>query len=318
MARQQGLRKGLGQLEAYLDVEEGVAFQMDNGMYWSCMGYGEELNIKGVSEKVESCKFHISSLPSGQVRLRNWKGLCLAPMDIPSEIDYPIQAVSFSDKPHVEFEVFWKGNSIAFKAYNGLFLARICRVYNMLVAAKFYPDITCYFRPLVGDHPPPSIEIMSVVPCDVSAVNCTPCILEEQTFVNRKKVPVNYTFAMLWEPHSTDRIIWTRMWGLGMRSSCTFPFLDTKPVILYTTDNDQVVTVVRIISEYLTREVEVPPRMKAKAQFCVDKENHAPLGFIAFIRKKRSDQDVTFYAVGGSWMGLVYSNFRVEIEFTYL
>ncbi|XP_008101745.1 uncharacterized protein LOC103277698 isoform X2 [Anolis carolinensis] len=315
MGSERGLRKGLGQLEAYLDMEEGVAFQMDNGMYW---GSDEDVCIKGVHEKVALCKFHISRLPSGKVCIRNWKGLCLAPMDLSSEIDYPIQPVLFSNKPYVEYDVFWKDNHVAFKAYNGLFLVRTCRVYHTLAAAKFHPDVTCYFQPLVGDHPPPAIEIMSVVPCDVSSVTCSPYILEEQVYVNHEKVPVTHTFVMFWEPHSTDHIIWTRMWGLGMHTSCTFTILDTKCLILYTEDNEQMITFTRFISEYLVKDVVVPPRTEARAHFCVDMQSDAILSFIALVRKKRSVQDVTFFAVGGSWMGLIYSNFRVEVRFTDL
>ncbi|KAH0628917.1 hypothetical protein JD844_010555 [Phrynosoma platyrhinos] len=317
-AVRKGPCKGLGQLEAYLDAEEGVAFQMDNGMYWGCVNHNRVSCIEGMTEKIEACKFHIISLPSGKIGMRNWKGLCLAAMDVPSEVYFPIQPVSFEDNENQEYDVFYKNDKVTFKAYNGLFLARRRNKHNTLTAARFYPDETCYFRPVIGDVLPPTIKILGVVPDEVSDLSCTPCILAEQTYDNWKEVPVTHNFTMKWETLSVDRIIWTRMWGLGLYSSCTFQVLDTTAMIFYTPNNEQLITAVRMISEPLHQEVVVPPKKKVRAQFCVDKHNIAPLGFLAIVRKTRPDESVTFYVVGGSWKGLVFNNFRLEVEFTDL
>nr|XP_008101746.1 PREDICTED: uncharacterized protein LOC100568089 [Anolis carolinensis] len=289
---------------------------MDNGMYWGSINEGRVSCIEGVTQKIEACKFHVICLPSGKIMIKNWMGLYLAAMDVPSEVLFPIQPVTFTDNENEEYDVFYKHNKVTFKAFNGLFLGRRCNKRNTLTATRFYPDETCYFYPVIGDIHPPVMEILGVVPCDISGVSCTPYIMGEQTFTNWSEDPVKHTFTMIWETCSFDRIIWTRLWGLGVMCACNFKILDTKANVLYSQNNEQVVNVLRFIAEHLTQEVEVPPRTEARGQFCVDKQNFAALGFTAIVRKTRPDESFTFHIVGGSWKGLVYNKLRLEVTHT--
>ena len=79
--------KGLGQREAYIDAEEEVAFQMDNGLFWDSLASGSQWAIEGMPEKKKSSKFWVTHLLSGKVLLRNWIGMFLAPVD--AGIDSP-------------------------------------------------------------------------------------------------------------------------------------------------------------------------------------------------------------------------------------
>nr|XP_008101747.1 PREDICTED: uncharacterized protein LOC100551521 [Anolis carolinensis] len=284
---------------------------MDNYLFWDSLPHAA---IEGTSEKKESSKFQVIRASLGKVMLRNWKGICLAPVEVGTDLKtFPVLPVQYSEDPSLQFDVFHQGNKIAFQASNGLFLARIYRKSHVLEAATFPPDDTCLFRPLIGDLLLPTIEILSVNFKDFSQMKCRRHLLHRQTYVNQSKAPIQHTFTMDWDTHCTDRVIWNHLWGLGLPSSCSFTVEDVTPTVKYTEDNEYVVSVSRHISEKVTKEVVVPPRSKATANLWVKKDNDAALPFTAFIGKVKPGGDVISFNEGGVWTGLVYCDLHIEV-----
>ncbi|KAJ7317555.1 hypothetical protein JRQ81_003717 [Phrynocephalus forsythii] len=165
--------KGLGQLEAYIGMMEGVAFRMDNNQYWNLVRYGQQWIIMGAPKKRQSSKFLVISQPSSQVMLRDRDGTPLAPVEREtSPKTYPVVPVPYSEDPNIRFTVFYKDNKVAFQASNGLFLGRICKDFfrwtNMLEASMFFPDDSCFFEPLIGDIRLPIFQILHVAPRELS------------------------------------------------------------------------------------------------------------------------------------------------------
>ncbi|XP_053144873.1 uncharacterized protein LOC128342070 [Hemicordylus capensis] len=306
--------KGLGQLEAFLHAEEGVAFQMDNLMFWDSLGRGCDWAIQGVSEKTESSKFQITLLPSGKILLRDWVGMYLAPRQSGHPNTYPILPVLHSENAALQYEVFHRDNMVAFRAHNGLFLSRVFRSFHTIEAAKRFADDSCYFRPVIGDLLSPTLQIVRVIPGNLSRVKCYRCVLKKETYINRSEAPENHTFTMTWETQHADRVFWKRLWGLGMASSLQFNIMDMTATVKYSQDNERVVTVMRNISETCTEQVVVPPRMKATARLVFSKDNATAVSFVAMITKTKSDGDVVILYEPGAWSGLVYFNVRLEVK----
>ncbi|KAH0628920.1 hypothetical protein JD844_010558 [Phrynosoma platyrhinos] len=284
---------------------------MDNDLFWDSL---PEAAIEGTSEKKKTSKFKVIHVSLGKVILRNWKGVCLAPVEVGTDPKtFPVLPVQYSEDPSLEFKVFHRGNKVAFQAHNGLFLARKYRRSHVLEAATFPPDDTCFFHPLIGDLLLPTFEIMNVNPRDLSQVKCRRCLLDRQTYFNRSKVPIRHTFTMAWDTHCTDRIVWNRLWGLGLPSSCSFTVKDATPTVSYTEDNEYIISVSRHILETITKEVVVPPRTKATASLWVKKHNDAAVPFTAFIGKVKPDGEVVAFNEGGAWTGLVYHGLHMEV-----
>lgn len=305
--------KGLGQLEAYIGADEGVAFQMDNKMYWDSLGNGSHWAVEGMPEKRKSSKFWLIPAPSGKVMLKNWLGLFLAAVDVRSEKIYPIQPVQYSTKPSLSFEVYFRDNMIAFRASNGLFLCRTFKEFNGLEAAKFFPDETCCFLPQIGDIDLPTFEIVSVVPNDIFPIQYHPHFVDKQIFYNRRSTSVLHTFGLNWVTHCTDRVIWKHLWGLGLPSSCSFRIEDATPTVKYTEDNQQNFSLVRSVLEIIVKKVEVPPSTKAIASFWVDIVHSVVVPFLVTIQKVKPHGDVERFNETGAWKGMVYKNLRVDV-----
>ncbi|XP_061477675.1 uncharacterized protein LOC133382033 [Rhineura floridana] len=315
MLHLQRVSKGLGQLEAYIDAEEGVAFQMDNNLILASLAGQFTWAIQGVVEKMESSKFWVTRLPSGKVMLKNWIGMYLAVMDAGEDPKtFPIQPVQYSEDASLKFDVFYKDNRIAFRAYNGLFLARVRRGFHTVEATKLVADDSCYFRPLIGDLFPSNFEILRVITGDLSHVKYRRHILDKQVYINRGEVPEEHTFHMTWETSVTDTVFWNRLWGLGLVSSCAFTVEEATPLLLYTKNNDRTVLVQRYIYRKLTREVLVPPHTKVLAQLVVDRNRCVTVLFTAAIRKVKSNGDVVVMHERGVWKGCVYHDVRLEIK----
>ncbi|ETE60629.1 hypothetical protein L345_13629, partial [Ophiophagus hannah] len=305
--------KGLGQLEAYIGADEGVAFQMDNKMYWDSLGNGSHWAVEGVPEKRKSSKFWLIPAPSGRVMLKNWLGLFLAAVDVRSEKIFPIQPVQYSTKPSLSFEVYFRDNMVAFRASNGLFLCRTFREFNGLEAAKFFPDETCLFLPQIGDIDLPTFEIVSVVPNDFFPIQYHCHFVDKHIFYNRSSTSVLHTFGLNWVTNSTDRVIWKHLWGLGLPSSCSFRIEDATPTVKYTESNQQNFSLVRSVLEIIVKKVEVPPSTKAIASFWVDIVHSVVVPFLATIQKVKPHGDVEQFNETGAWKGMVYKNLRVNI-----
>ncbi|XP_053227598.1 uncharacterized protein LOC128405217 [Podarcis raffonei] len=306
--------KGLGQLEAYIDAEEGVAFQMDNNLIWDSLDGQYTWAIQGLTEKLASSKFWVTCLPMGKVMLRNWAGKYLAAVAIgENPVNFPIQPVQYSEDPSLQFEVFYKGNRVAFQAYNGLFLTRTYRGFTSVEAAKLVADDSCYFRPLIGDLLPPKFKILRVITSDLSHMIYHHSVLDKQVYANRGEAAVRHTFDMTWETTVADTVFWNSLWGLGVETSCHFTLEDAMPRLEYTENNDRTVLVQRNISQRLTQEVLVPPHTEVLAKLVVHRNSTATVSFTAVIQKVKSNGDVVMLNKGGLWKGLVYHGVRLEI-----
>ncbi|XP_062827760.1 uncharacterized protein LOC103277699 [Anolis carolinensis] len=313
MALFPSITKGLGQLEAYIEAEEGVAFQMDNDQFWASVTDQYESFIAGIFPKKMSCKFKIHLLSSGKVMLEDWGGMYLAVKEVEEEPNtFTVRPVIYAEDESLRFSAFHSGNKVAFQAYNGLFLTRVFRQFHVLEAVKLFTDESCLFRPLIGDLSPPTLKMLNIIPKDLSKLKFHPQLVGKNTYTNWANVPVKHTFTMTWEDHCTDKIIWDRLWGLGLPCLCSFTVERAKPTVVYTRDNDYLLSVGREISEKVTKEVEVPPRTKAVAHLFVQVNFNAPLPFTAVIQKtKPGARDETFNE-NGAWMGLIYGDLWVE------
>uniref|UniRef100_A0A6J0U035 Uncharacterized protein n=1 Tax=Pogona vitticeps TaxID=103695 RepID=A0A6J0U035_9SAUR len=301
--------KGLGDLEAYTDVEEGVAFQMDNNLFWDSLGSCFQLAIEGMCEKTFSCKFWVISLPSGRVLIKDWLGMYLAPVEEGTDVKtYPVQPVQYTEDRSLQFDVFHRDNRVAFQAYNRRFLARVQRgEFQILEAAKFLIDSTCYFRPQIGDICLPTFEIKNVVPKELWRVKCRPTLVDRMSYTNRGETPIQQTFIMDWNIQCTDKVFWNHLWGLGLPSvSSPFVVENAKLTVKYLEDNQRVVSVTRNISETVSHTLMVPPRTKAIAYLYARQQSNASLPFTAVIRKVTPRGKEVILQENGAWTGLVY------------
>ncbi|XP_025028998.1 uncharacterized protein LOC112541894 [Python bivittatus] len=287
---------------------------MDNSMFWDSLSSGLHWTVEGVPEKRRSSKFWLIPAPSGRVMLKNWIGLFLAAVDVYSEQKiFPIQPVQYSKKQSLRFEVFFRNNMVAFRAYNGLFLARTFRGFNTLEAAKFFPDETCCFLPQIGDTDLPVFEILSVVPNDLSQIHCHQYFVDKQVFYNPREIPTPYTFGLTWVTNSIDRVTWNHLWGLGLPSSCSFKIEDATPIVRYTENNEQNFSLVRPIDKFIIKRVEVPPKTKAVATLWVDIQHNVVLPFVATVQKVKNGGFPERFYERGAWRGMVYKNLRIEV-----
>ncbi|KAH0628919.1 hypothetical protein JD844_010557 [Phrynosoma platyrhinos] len=311
--------RGLGQLEAYLGVDEGVSFQMDNNLYWDSLSTGSRWAIQGRKDKKLSSIFSVTQLPSGKVMLKDWTDMYLAIVERRTDPrTFPVQLLPYSEGPNLQFEVFYKDNKVAFQSYNGLFLGRVCRASDTLEATMFFPDESCFFLPLIGALHPPAFSIVNVIPVPFIDGSPVSHLVGWQTYVNSTEEAKKHTFTMTWETQSTDRTFWTRLWGRGVPSSYRFSFWNAKPIVAYTQDNEHIPCVQRDISETLTKEVEVPSLSKAMALFFVDWHHNAFFLFTAYIEKFKPNGSSEAFTESGGWMGLVYRNLRIEVKYKEL
>ncbi|XP_061470442.1 uncharacterized protein LOC133379348 [Rhineura floridana] len=310
----QRVSKGLGQLEAYVDAEEGVAFQMDNNLVWDSRDGQYTWAIQGLFEKMESGKFWVTHLPSGKVMLRNWAGMYLAARNVGEDPkSFPIQPVQYSEDASLKFDVFYKDNRVAFRAYNGLFMTRVHRAFHSLEAVKLVADDSCYFRPLIGDLLLPKFKILRVITGDLSHVKYHRRVLDKQVCVNWAEVAKQHTFKMTWETTVFDKVRWNSLWGLGLETSFQFTIEEAMPRLEYTKNNDQTVLVKRYIYQRLTEEVLVPPHSEVIAKLVVNRNPTVTVSFTAVIQKVKSNGDVVMLHKGGVWKGLVYHGVQLEI-----
>ncbi|XP_020653343.3 uncharacterized protein LOC110081181 [Pogona vitticeps] len=309
--------RGLGQLEAYIGVEEGVAFKMDNHQFWDTMTAGYQWTIMGVSVKRDSSKFWVVPLPSRKVMLRNRRGMNLAPVEIRTDPrTFPVVPVPYSEDPNLKFRVYYQGNKVAFQAHNGLFLGRVCKDFcrriNALEASMFFPDDTCFFQPVIGDVLLPTFKILNVIPRGISQLDYSSHLIETRVFINRGEEPVEHTFNMTYSARSIDKVFWNNLWGLGLPSLCAFKVDSASPSVMYNVNNDHIVPLVRTISEEVPEQVMVPPKSEVKACLYADRQRYAALPFIATIQKVKPDGTIEIFREAGAWKGLAYRNLRVE------
>ena len=309
--------KGLGDLEAYTDVEEGVALQMDNNLFWDSLGSCLQMAVEGMPEKTFSCKFRVTSLPSGRVMLRDWLGMYLAPVEEGTDPkSYPVQPVRHTDGRSLQFDVFHRGNKVAFQAYNRRFLARVQKgEFQILEAAKHLTDSTCYFKPQIGDVHPPTFAITRVVPKELWRLDLQPSAVDRMTYTNRGLTPIRQTFLMEWSVQRTDRIFWNHPWGLGVASvSSPFAVENAKLTVKYTEDNQRTVSVTREILETMSHTLMVPPKMKVIAYLFARLEYNAALPFTATVRKVTPRGEEVISQENGAWTGLVYKDLWVHCK----
>ncbi|XP_051780475.1 uncharacterized protein LOC127527027 isoform X2 [Erpetoichthys calabaricus] len=166
-----------GPLEMYIDKEEGVALQADNGKYWSCISYDSEdhkMYIEAAKEHKDSwCKFHVSKTSDGKISLQDKRGMYLSRY-YEDDIQY-IKPVKSSPDECCEFSVFTDDTKILLKADNGMYLSRMYRKHQNIEAAKDGPDECCKFAVSIGDVIEPSFQILNVEVRLLKASNSAHC-----------------------------------------------------------------------------------------------------------------------------------------------
>lgn len=309
--------EGLGQLEAYINAEEGVAFQMDNGLIWNSLGSDDNFPIYGLSAKTEESKFWVTCLPSGEVMLRLRTGAYLALrsgiVDPNTYSLCPVLDLHSQDASFI-FEVFYRDNKVAFRAFNGLFLARVDRGINTIDAIKEVADDSCCFRPMIGDLHVPTFEILGLTAYDLSTIRCFPCELKSQKFVNNSNTQKSHTFSITWQITVMDRVAWKHAWGLGLASACKLEINGMSIKLKYTKNNEKVVQVRRGIGVRFRKEVVVPPRSTCTAYLIARKSDNASFTFTAAIRKVKSNGDMVTLYQPGAWAGFMYQDICLVTE----
>ncbi|XP_051780438.1 uncharacterized protein LOC114647810 isoform X3 [Erpetoichthys calabaricus] len=171
-----------GPLEMYIDKEEGVALQADNGKYWSCISYDSEdhkMYIEAAKEHKDSwCKFHVSKTSDGKISLQDKRGMYLSRY-YEDDIQY-IKPVKSSPDECCEFSVFTDDTKILLKADNGMYLSRMYRKHQNIEAAKDGPDECCKFAVSIGDVIEPSFQILNVEVKDSSKLPTVPTAVAVQ------------------------------------------------------------------------------------------------------------------------------------------
>lgn len=288
---------------------------MDNKLIWDSLGRNNDTAIKGVPEKKVTSKFWITLLPCNKVMIRDSKDMYLAPLSAPGALNtYPVFLVPFSEDESLMFEVFYKGNEVAFRANNGLFLASVERSFHTIEAAKVVADNSCCFRPMIGDLHVPTFEIIEVITEDLSKTRGRTHVLKKEAFINRSDAPQRHTYSMTWETTVTDTVAWKRLWGLGLACSHQFRIGNMTATLKYTEDNEKNVTVTRKIHVNLSRDVVVPPRIKSTACLVVNKLDSVSVPFVATIRKEKYKGDTEILHEAGAWRGLLYFDVDVELK----
>lgn len=287
---------------------------MDTDRIWDSLGEDFQWGIQGLREKTFSSKFMITRLPSGKVLLKDFRGRYLAPKAVGSNpTKYPIQPDRETPEPCTEFKVYSRGNKVAFKAHNGLFLARVFKGGHVLEAAKPFIDASCFFRPLIGELMLPAFDILNVIVGDLSGLKCHPSVVKKETYINQSEVPESHTFTMIWEASFLDTTVWNRRWGLGLAVAGEFKVLDTTATVRYNRDN-KVVSMPNMVFETYTQVVEIPPQTKVVAKLLVNKQNLAAVPFTAIIQKLKASGEVLTFQEAGVWRGLVYHGLSLEVK----
>lgn len=311
----QNVLEGMGQLEAYINAQEGVAFQMDNYLIWDSLGKSNEWAIQGVPEKKKTSKFWITRLHSEKVMMSDWTDMYLAP--VPAESDpnaYPLQPFPNQLDTSVQFEVFYRGNKVAFRAYNGLFLTRVHRDFHTIEAANPVDDDSYCFRPMIGDIDVPTFKIQKVIASDLPELHGYRCVLKKERIYNWNNTSKSHTFCLKWETTVKDRVAWKHQWGLGIPNSHRIKIRGMTVNLKYTEDNDNIVYVKRKIYEKHEKHVVIPPDSVCTARLLAMIYDNAVFKFTAKIRKVKPNGGAMTLVQPVVWTGLIYQDIYVAIE----
>ncbi|KAM9324282.1 uncharacterized protein PAF06_000303 [Gastrophryne carolinensis] len=310
---QMGILKGLGPLGIFLSTEEGVSFQTDNEMYWCSCCNGKRYRIHAREMKDLSSKFQVSLLQNGKILLKDFRDMYVSWVDCDGTKF--LETEKSTPDELCEFDVFNDGEKIILKASNGLFICRSFKHHGDLIeAGRAVMDDCCRLRTGMGDLYPPCFDIASVELADVSKLNCRPCVLKKETFVNKTDVTQSHGFTLIWDTRSTDSTQWETTWGLNSSYSTTVTIMAFQATISYSGSFQKMATTNRSIVEKRSITVNVPEHSKVTAQLVVSKMENASIPFTAFIRKTKVNGETIDLEEKGIWKGLVYDDVTLETK----
>ncbi|KAM3911211.1 uncharacterized protein RB166_019905 [Leptodactylus fuscus] len=308
---QMGTTKGLGPLAMYVNAEEGVCFQTDNGLYLCSVCIGMMFRIQPCDVKDTHSKFYVSLLPNGKVLLQDYRNVYLCWTD--EELVY-LDADKCAPDEYCEFEVFHDEEKVLFKASNGLFVCRTYRYNDLIEVSHPTMDNCCRFRTAMGDMYAPSLDISQVVLSDISNLACKPCVVRKETFVNKLDTVQSHSFTLTWETRTQDTTEWETTWGLNTTTSSEFDLKGVTVSVTYNGHFKKVATTNRSIVEKRSITVDVPQHRKITAMLVVHKIDKASIPFTALIRKTKVIGETLHFEEKGVWRGLVYDNITVETK----
>ncbi|KAJ1134764.1 hypothetical protein NDU88_001211 [Pleurodeles waltl] len=130
------------QSRALLCSLKGLAFRMDNGMYWSSMPAG----IRGKDYRDYTGSFQVCQADGGKVKIIDYKDNVLG-VDT-SDVRNTTKAAKGNKAYLFEFQLVYHKDKVAFRSTNGKFVCRIYYTKDMtsLEAVKDIADDNCLFE----------------------------------------------------------------------------------------------------------------------------------------------------------------------------
>ncbi|KAG2468091.1 AEP1 protein, partial [Polypterus senegalus] len=297
----------------YMDKEEGVALQADNGNYWSCISYDsgdQKIYIEAAKEHKDSwCKFHVSKTSDDKILLQDKRGMYLSRY-CEDDIQY-IKPVKSSPDECCEFRVFTDDAKILLRADNGLYLSRIYRKHQNIEAAKEGPDESCRFAVSIGDVVEPSFQILNVEVKDSSEHPKVPTAVAVQSYTNKTSVAQSHTFKLSWEVKNTETTTWTNAWGFSSSLSSQFKLLDFEVTVSYNGSVGKTSSIEKTSTVAEETTVAIPPGTKVDCQLMVVKDDNAIIPFKATIKKTDPNGVETIFTEEGTWNGVCYTNVNI-------
>ncbi|XP_028654922.1 uncharacterized protein LOC114649619 [Erpetoichthys calabaricus] len=305
--------QSFGPLEMYIDKEEGVALQADNGNYWSCISYDSEnknMYIEAAKEHKDSwCKFHVSKTSDEKILMQDKRGMYLSRYD-EGDMQY-IRPLKSSPDDNCKFSVFTDDAKILLRADNRKYLSRIARDHDYIEAAKEGPDETCKFAVSIGDIVTPTFQILNVEVRDSSDLPKVPTAVAVQSYSNNTSVAQSHTFKLSWEVKNTETTTWTHAWGFSSSLSFQFLLLGTEVTISYNGSVGTTSTTEKTSTVAQETTVTIPPGKKVDCKLMVIKDDNAIVHFKATIKKTSPNRVDTIFTEEGTWNGVCYTNVHI-------
>ncbi|XP_051780437.1 uncharacterized protein LOC127527023 [Erpetoichthys calabaricus] len=304
-----------GPLEMYIDKEEGVALQADNGKYWSCISYdfdGQNMYIEAAkANKDYWCKFLVTKTSDGKVLLKDRRGMYLSRYD-EGGIQY-IRPEKSSPDEYCKFSVFTDDNKILLRADNGMYVSRIHREHQNIEAAKEGPDECCRFALSLGDVVEPSFKILSIEVKDFNPDQIkTPTAVAEQSYTNNTSVAQSHTFKLSWVQKTSETTTWNHAWGFSVSLSHEFKIVNFSATVSYNGSYEKSSTLEKTVTVADESTINVPPKSKVVAKLIVYKDDNAVVPFRAKIKKIDGNGVETILTEDGTWNGVFYNKVNIN------
>lgn len=298
---------GLGPLENYIDVEEGVAFH-DCKMYWSCKTFMKMYSIKAESKKTDKCKFKVST-PDTQ-------------SPIVTLIASNNKFLSVNDKGHISVNKTEMDETCKFTVStdmeNKTVILKSSNHYlafnkeHHLCAVKTFAD-SCKFFTTIGDDISPNFEIIEIKTQKKSFM-WKQLLVTEDHYVNKTTEPQTHTFSLNWQTKTTETTSWKHSWGLNSKINFNFLIQGLEFTASYNGEKGKTNTKEKTISHNYSPSVTVKPNTKVIAELYISIEDDVEIPITAVIKKTLRNGNTCILNEHGIWTGMLTEKVQFEIK----